>query len=175
VDDLDAPDADASAVADQIRRAVADNGLVELVAIAHDQQTHALTVYWHGDVPAGLALHGTDAEVPINIVAVPFPQARIMAVVEYIVGVHRQPAPFRLSHVGPRSDWTGVTVGIDPADVAVARASLAESMRAAPADIGEVPVTVEGTTARFVPAPYRTTQCPLIGYDRSTGDGDGRA
>jgi hypothetical protein len=156
VDDLDAPDADASAVVDRIRRAVADNGLVELVAIAHDRQTHGLTVYWHGDMPTGLARLGAAAEVPINIVAVPFPQARIMAAVEYIVGVYRQQPPFRLRHVGPRSDWTGVAVGVDPADVAVARASLAESLRAAPADIGEVPVTVEGSTARLVPAPYRT-------------------
>jgi hypothetical protein len=152
----------ATAIRDQGKRSHPDG----FVQAAFSDNGDTLTVFWHGDVPTGIAALAANSANPtqVHFTQVPYTLAQLRAESKRISLEY----PY-VASAGPRSDYTGIEVKINQAKKSASAAEIESSM---PVDItsgggGWVPLVRYNDAAPFSGGTWISN--PDSGFDCSTG------
>ncbi|GAB3854935.1 hypothetical protein GCM10029963_48740 [Micromonospora andamanensis] len=110
--DLERDQAPLAALADQIQEHVTKQRLAGFAGVAIDVATRQVTLYWKGVAPAPFIAGLTKANgVRMRTVSVPYSLAELDSEARRIA----QQNPSTVASVGPRADFTGLSVAVDRA------------------------------------------------------------
>jgi hypothetical protein len=104
-------------VADRISSAAPDTEAGGFAGVVVDPAHHALTVYWHGPLPAAVSREVTNAReggVGVTVASAPYTRTQLLREAERLVAAQlavSAPGRVRVVTAAPRPDGSGVTVG----------------------------------------------------------------